>query len=167
MRILVMSIGVFCMTSCSYSGFGKLCGVYIDKSTVDGHRMIPPGLVFQMVFEAGKNELKVVPLSSRRKRVTEIAQYYLIYTSRSGGIDSLQVYTGDDYQKGMTIVKGGDRQKLFFSVDGVPLLKEKDDLIDSYKYIVASSRYISIHFNTGDSFKIPLDRRALRKFKPS
>jgi len=166
-RILVMLIGVLCMASCSYSGFGKLCGVYIDKSTVDGHRMIPPGLVFRMVFEAGKNDLKVVPLSSRRKRATEIAQYYLIYTSRGGGMDSLQMYTGDNYQKGMAIVKDRSKQELFFSVDGVPLLKEKDDLIDSYKYIVASSRYISIHFNTGDSFKIPLDRRALRKFKPS
>ncbi len=99
--------------------------------------------------------MKVVPLSSRRKRATEIAQYYLIYTSRSGGIDSLQMYTGDDYQKGMVVVKDRGRQELFFSVDGVPLMKEKEDLVDSYKYIVANSKYISIHFNTGDSFKNP------------
>jgi len=155
------------VTSCANVGLGKLYGVYLDKSTIDGHRMIPPGLVFQMVFEAGKNDLKVVPLSSRRKRATEIAQYYLIYRSRGGGMDSLQMYTGDDYQKGVVIVKDRNRQELFFSVDGVPLMNERDDLIDSYNYIVANSRYISIHFNTGDSFKILLDRKILKKFKPS
>ncbi len=147
MKSLFMLIAALSMTSCANVGLGKLYGVYLDKSTIDGHRMIPPGLVFQMVFEAGKNDLKVVPLSSRRKRATEIAQYYLIYTSRSGGIDSLQMYTGDDYQKGMVVVKDRGRQELFFSVDGVPLMKEKkiwSILINILSLIRSISVFISI-----------------------
>ncbi len=49
-----MLVGVLCMASCANVGFGKLYGVYLDKSTIDGHRMIPPGLVFQMVLRQGR-----------------------------------------------------------------------------------------------------------------